>query len=211
MRYLLKSLPPYLFDYVTLMDRLKPYRSPHAKITRMLKQQEIIRVKKGLYILDPEWGGEMDKLVLSNLIYGPSYVSLDAALSYWGLIPERVEEVTCVTNKRNKRFVTPVGRFSYHYLNNHRFSMGRKLEGTGPARFLIASPEKALCDKIASLPHLNKAYEVSQLLEFDLRVDLEELAGMDAQMLQAIQIHYKKAAVTRFVRWYLQTYGNTRP
>ena len=46
MRYLLKSLPPYLFDYVTLMDRLKPYRSPHAKITRMLKQQEIIRVKK---------------------------------------------------------------------------------------------------------------------------------------------------------------------
>ncbi len=202
------TLPDHPFDYTYLMDRLKAYRSPRSKITRMLQQQEIIRVKKGLYVLAPEYGGNIDPLVLSNLIYGPSYVSLESALSYWGMIPERVEEVTCMTNKRNKLFETPVGRFSYHYLNNRIFPIGRKQAYAGNLCFLMASREKALCDKLATLP-LTTEQDIAQLLEFDLRVDLEASAEMDCQLLKSIQTCYKNQLVSRFVQWYLQTHSNS--
>jgi len=79
-----RMLPDYPVDYRYLTWLLRNYRSPRDKIGRMIKNGEIIRVKKGLYVLSPEFGGTADKKVLANLIYGPSYVSLEYALQYWG-------------------------------------------------------------------------------------------------------------------------------
>jgi len=92
-------LPQHPIDYSYLMDLLKSYQSPRDKISRMIMKKEIIPVKKGLYVLSPEFGKPIDLKVVANLIYGPSYISLEYALSYWGLIPEKVEEVTSITNK----------------------------------------------------------------------------------------------------------------
>ncbi len=95
----------------------------------------------------------MDRKVLANLIYGPSYISLEYALQYWGLIPERVETVTSITGKRNKFFTTPLGNFSYRYLHKSKFIQGVLLvksrfsglpgEGGVETGFFIASAEKA--------------------------------------------------------------------
>ena len=167
----------------------------------MLKKGEIVRIKKGLYLLSPEYGGAIDKFVLSNLIYGPSYVSLEYALSYWGLIPERVEVVTAVTNKRNKRFQTPIGEFSYRYLNSAIFHLGRVLVKNGESSFIIASKEKAICDKIASIPQIKSIQDVGNYLDVDLRVDLEELADLDIQLLKIIEEKYRKTSVAAFVKW----------
>ncbi len=91
MRPLVFTLPKHPFDYQYLSYRLRQYRSPRAKIGLMLKKKEIVRIKKGLYILPEEYGGKLNKILLSNLIYGPSYVSYEYALSYWGLIPEKAK------------------------------------------------------------------------------------------------------------------------
>jgi len=105
------------FDYQILMDVLRGYEHPRDKITAMLRQGVIIRVKKGIYVFGEKYSrGPFSREVLANMIYGPSYVSLDYALHYYGLIPERVEAVTSVTSGRSRRFSTPVGLFIYRMI-----------------------------------------------------------------------------------------------
>jgi hypothetical protein len=81
-----------VLDYQQLMDYLKGYAKPRDKIRAMLKAGEIVRVKKGIiYVFGEDYRrGPWSREILANLIYGPSYISLDYALSYYGFIPERV-------------------------------------------------------------------------------------------------------------------------
>jgi hypothetical protein len=138
------------FDYQALLDALKAYSRPRDKISDMLRKGVIIRVKKGLYILGENYRRRpYSRELMANLIYGPSYISMDFALQFYGMIPERVEAVTSVTTGRSRRFMTPLGLFVYR--NNplplFRFGMTR-IEIDKDTAFLMATPEKALCDKI---------------------------------------------------------------
>ncbi len=207
---LLRSLPTHPFDYTYLTWVLRSYRSPRDKITRMLKRGDILQLKRGLYVLSPRHGGKIEPAVISNLLYGPSYVSLDYALSYWGLIPERVHEVTAMTNKRNKYFRTPLGVFSYKYINTAKFSPGVALiksettsrpSGKPGIAFFIASREKALCDKLATVREIIGEYDIADYLQFDLRMDLESISGFDMPLLKTIRTVYKKKSVTALVAW----------
>ena len=91
-----------IFDYQTLTDALKDLSAPRDKTTLLLRQGVIIRVKKGLYVFGDKYRRyPYSKELLANLVYGPSYVSLDYALAYHGLIPERVEALTSVTPNRS--------------------------------------------------------------------------------------------------------------
>ena len=111
-----------IFDYQVLTDALSDYSKPRDKITKLLAGGAIVRIKKGLYCFGEGLRrGPVSREQVANLIYGPSYVSLDYALSYHGLIPERVEVVTSVTTRRSRKFETPLGSFSYRMLNtSHR-------------------------------------------------------------------------------------------
>src|SRR4030042_2326128 len=100
-------IPAEIFDYQTLTDALKGLSSPRDKITDMVRQGIIIRVKKGLYVFGEKYKRyPYSKELLANLVYGPSYVSLDYALAYHGLLPEGVEALTSVTPSRSRRFAT---------------------------------------------------------------------------------------------------------
>ena len=93
------------FDYQFLTSKLQGYRYPRNVIHRLLKTGKIIRIKKGLYVFGESYRrGPVSRTLLANLIYGPSYVSREYALGFYGLIPERVEEVTSMTTKKNKEF-----------------------------------------------------------------------------------------------------------
>jgi len=199
-QYLLWKLPKHPFDYSYLMYLLKDYNSPRDKISRMIRKKEIIQVKKGLYTLSPEFGAPVNLRVLANLVYGPSYISLEYALSYWGLIPEKVEEITCMTNKRNKVFETPVGRFSYKYLENSKFSAGVERISDENGSFLIASKEKAICDRVALVKGID-AGDMDEFLEAELRLDMDELPGLDTELVREIARVYKKKSVTAFFKW----------
>lgn len=168
-------------DYNFIKHALRIYKNPRVKINDLLKKKEIIRVKKGLYVFGPDLARQpYSKETLANLIYGPSYISLEYALSFYGLIPERVETVTSVTNKRNKLFKTPLGIFSYRYLNPEIYSYGVTLyEMDEHHSILIATKEKALAD---ILYFTRKKIDQSQLEMYllqDMRIERETLLDFD--------------------------------
>ena len=76
------------FDYLFLMDCLSTYKQPKDKLSKLIKANKLIRVKKGIYVFGKEYQQRPYSLeILANLIYGPSYVSFEYALSYYNLIP----------------------------------------------------------------------------------------------------------------------------
>ena len=183
-----------IFDYQTLIDILKDLSSPRDKITDLLRQEIIIRVKKGLYVFAPKYRTHpYSKELLANLIHGPSYLSLDYALAYYGVIPERVEAVTSVTPNRSRRFNTPVGLFIYRQIPAAAYETGQvRTETDHEQAFLIATPEKALADKIVSLRGLaiTSAAEMQRFLEEDLRIELDFLKTLPAARIDDFARRY---------------------
>ena len=160
-------------DYQALMSQLPPQSRPRRKLKELQENGYLIRLKKGFYILTPEVSGKDYSLqIAANLLYGPSYLSLEYALSYYQLIPERVEAITSVTTQKNKIFQTPAGRFTYEHLASKIYPVGIHLGKTIDGRlFLIATPEKALMD-IFSLRFEKSKGPTSKDIYLALRDDL---------------------------------------
>jgi predicted transcriptional regulator of viral defense system len=180
------------FDYNFLKHALYDYKNPRVKINDLLKKEKIIRVKKGLYVFGPELAREpYSKETLANLIYGPSYISLEYALSFYGLIPERVETVTSITNKRNKLFKTPVGIFSYKYINPSIYAYGITLyEMDKNHSILIATKEKALSDMLYFADIMTDQAEIEKHLFENLRLEIAELIGFDMKKIKQLAAQY---------------------
>jgi len=172
-----------------ILRLLKDYKRPYDKISELVKQQVLTPVKRGVYITGPKLRivGPQPYL-LANHILGPSYVSMESALSYWNLIPERVYETISMTTTESKIHRTPVGRFSYKHLPLPYYSFGiRRIELTERQAALIASPEKALCDKIVATPGilLRSIKQVMDLLIEDLRIDEEQLRNLNTKEMNS--------------------------
>lgn len=195
-----------VFDYQVLLDVLSAYRKPRDRIARLVTDGEIVRVKKGLYVFAAPFRRNPIVLEqLANLIYGPSYVSLDTVLSFHGLIPERVEVVSSVTTGRAHNFDTPFGAFTYRTLSSARYAVGMLVDDRGKAPFLVASPEKALADKVWCDKRFTgtRASDFSAYLLDDLRADESALRALDAARLTTIAKSYgspKIANLLRFLR-----------
>jgi len=186
-----------VFDYGLLMAHLKRYKAPHRKITELLKSRTIVRVKKGLYLFGDEYRKNPIQLeLLANLIFGPSYVSCEYALSFYGLIPERVETITSMTVKRHKEFVTPVGRFTYAYINPCRYTVGMDWVALGNHQHcFVASPEKALADTIIQYKDITTISDMLAHLIENMRIDEEQLDKLNLLRLEKIAFNYKSPVV----------------
>lgn len=195
------KIPCEEFDYVLLTDVLSHYSAVRQKINELLKSGVILRVKKGLYVFGPGYNqAPVSKEVLANLIYGPSCISLEYALSYHGLIPERVETITSVTPKRDKEFTTPLGKFSYRYLSGDKYPHGVEQVEIDHNHFvLMASPEKALCDYLAlnKIPDITSATDITSFLEEDLRIDQSSLMRLNAAALHKLNRYYRNKNIER--------------
>ncbi|MBF0430763.1 MAG: hypothetical protein HQK83_05760 [Fibrobacteria bacterium] len=188
---IIQNLPDY-FDFNWLTIQLKDYASPRVKINSLLKTKEIIRIKKGLYIPGPKYNRTISKGALANLIFGPSYVSFEYALSRHGLIPERVYPVTCACSKRNKSFNTPLGVFSYRNIPERAYPQGVDLVREADYQFLMASPEKALADMLAKSGKLHNLSELETLLFEDKRMEPHLIRMLDKKKMDVIARTYKK-------------------
>ena len=188
-------IQPEIFDYQTLTDALRDLSAPRDKITGLLREGVIVRVKKGLYVFGDRYRRRpYSKELLANLVYGPSYVSMDYALAYHGLIPERVEALTSVTPSRSRRFATPVGLFVYRQIPLRAYEAGVvRVDADRAQGFLIASSEKALADKIVSIRGIPivSAAEMSRLLEEDLRIDGKALAALSVESIDDYAGRYR--------------------
>tara|TARA_A100000171_G_C2131083_1_gene146760 strand:+ start:633 stop:1271 length:639 start_codon:yes stop_codon:yes gene_type:complete len=171
-----------------ILELLKDYQSPNDKISELIKSEELISIRRGLYIT----GSKMDlptpePFLIANHLRGPSYVSLESALSYWNMIPERAYEISSVTIRTSKLYKTPVGRFSYQQLKIPYYSFGIKnIEYSTKQTMLVASPEKALCDKVVLTPkiYLRSIKQTQEFLLEDLRMDTEVLSTLDTKMME---------------------------
>lgn len=188
-------LPREEIDYISLMSALSNYSKPRDKVRAMLHAGELIRVKKGIYVFGQKLAQKpYCKELLANLIYGPSCISLEYALSFYGLIPERVETITNITPKRNKIFDTPIGRFTYRYLHPNKYPIQIEqiyLDEQHPV--LMASPEKALADTLIFTKGLIIVDE-EQLLAYlfkDLRIDALQLKKMLIPRIRALAKAYQ--------------------
>jgi hypothetical protein len=190
-----------IFDYQTLTDALKDLSAPRDKTTLLLRQGVIVRVKKGLYVFGDKYRRyPYSNELLANLVYGPSYVSLDYALAYHGLIPERVEALTSVTPSRSRRFSTPVGLFIYRRVPARAYEVGMvRGEGERGQAFLIASPEKALADKVVSVrgAHVASIGEMGRFLEEDLRIDPGAIISLSAEKIDEFAGRYRSLRLRR--------------
>lgn len=194
-----KEIPQEEFDYQILLDCLKGYARPRDKISDLLRNGNIIRIKKGLYIFGDEYRRRpFSREILGNLIYGPSYISLDYALQHYGLIPERVEAVTSVTTGRSRRFSTPVGLFTYRMIPLEAFRIGMDRIEIGDGRaFLMATPAKALADKLYNVrgTGIQSQKELSNYLEKNLRVDPTVLRELKPAELDTIALRYQSRKI----------------
>lgn len=192
-----------IVDYNQLKAVLSGYAHPRGKISAWLSAGDLIRVKKGLYVFGPKVSqAPYSKLVLANLIYGPSALSLETALSFYGLIPEAVHQVTSITLKKNKTFNTPIGIFSYQYLSKSRYPIGIQVVSiSDKVQCLMATPEKALCDYILLKTKSFGFKTIEAVEEFlleDLRVDEQQLNQFKWDLMNAIVEGYHNLHLERF-------------
>jgi predicted transcriptional regulator of viral defense system len=99
---------------------------------------------------------------ISNCLYRPSYVSLESALSHYGLIPEAVYSVQNITTKKTIAYETVAGTINYRSIKPHLF-FGYKVDKTQTIPVLIASPEKAILDYFYLNPRLHTTQDIEGL------------------------------------------------
>lgn len=184
------TLPTEPFDHVLLMDYLREYKNPNDKIKRMINNGDILKLKKGLYISAKS---NTHLFTVANLLYAPSYISMESALSHWGLIPEKVSNITSITNKRKKEFHNQTGHFYYNSINSNNLHLG--IVHDSQNRFLIANPTKAICDylKIKKI----KCDKIIEFLESNLRIDVDEITQLNKDLILQLGTDYKSTATKK--------------
>ena len=179
------NVPVQIGSIAACFDRLS---LPNEKVRALEKDGQLIRLKRGLYVVSSEVSGKpVNACLCANHIYGPSYVSQQWALRWYGLIPERVYTMTSVTTKRTRMFENSLGRFTYEQVKPEYFAIGINNVEEDGVTFLMASPEKALCDFILHDTYLpqQSVKGLWQYLEEDIRFDVDELATFDVSIIEA--------------------------
>jgi len=168
-------------------------------IKRAVAAGEVVRIHRGLYCLAAKYlRQKIDPLVLAQRIYGPSYISLETALSYHGWIPEAVYAVTSTSLERSREFNTPLGYFSFTRVPQETFYIEvERVEKEDGGNFLLASPLKALADYVyVHRCDWNSARPVVE----GLRVDESALAGVDLPSFDRLLANSTARRVQRFLQ-----------
>lgn len=109
-----------------------------------VKKDYLVRLKNGIYAFSSRIN-DLNGELISSLLYEPSYISLESALSYYGFIPEMVYAFTAVTARITRTFNNSFGTFIYHHIK-HALFWGYQEKNVKDGRYLIAEPEKAILD-----------------------------------------------------------------
>ena len=195
-------------DYAVLRSLYSDYSFPRNKIAGLEQEGKLIRLKRGLYVVSPDISKQLLSIeMIANHIYGPSYVSMESALRYYGLIPEQVYTVRSMTTNRSRKFENSIGNFDYITVDEKYYPIGISQQIIeNKYAFLIASPEKALCDMITTTPRLRIQSEkaLKTYLEIDLRFDMPALKKMNADIVKECVKTGKKKEILKLLLKLLQ-------
>ena len=184
-----------------LLDQHRQYANPMSRIRILIKQGQLIPLIRGLYETDPDTPGHC----LAGILYGPSYLSFEYALSFRGLIPEAVRVYTCATfgKRRTKQYHTFYGTYVYRDVPRAVYPHGIELRMENGYSSQIATSEKALCDQLYSISPLGTLRRLEQYLLEDLRLNDESLQHLEREDVITLSGLYGSLNV-RLLAEYLQ-------
>jgi len=132
-------------------------------LSRWVKEGKLVKLRNGFYSF-PEYLNESGiQMYIANRIYRPSYISLQTALSFYGIIPEAVTNVTSVTTLKTAEFENRFGTFSYKTIQPRLFFGYTVKPFLKDMAFLLAEPEKAILDLLYLYPFYNSHKEIEEL------------------------------------------------
>lgn len=132
-------------------------------LVHWVRKGYLIRLRQGYYAF-PEYKESTDfTLYFANIIYKPSYISLQTALSFYGIIPEAVPDITSVTTLKTKTFSNDFGEYSYKNIKPDLMFGYELREMEGGRRIMFATPEKALIDLLYLYPFYNTERDLEDL------------------------------------------------
>lgn len=178
-------IPNDFFTDAELMRILpKSANSRYGLVKRAIASGGIVRIRRGLYALSKKHQRTgIDLFEVAQVIYAPSYISLESALSYHGWIPEAVRTTTSVCRNRSKEFTTPFGVFSYSRMPKYNY-IGIDRIGSGRSLFLMAEPTRALIDLVFVY---KKDWEGTDPLLSSLRIEPQILEKIDIETLKQLK------------------------
>ncbi len=142
------------------------------QLTRWVSGGKLIQLRRGFYsIAQPYKDTQPHPFLIANMIKKASYVSLQSALGYYGIIPEYVPVITSITTGRTEEIVTKAGNFQFRHIKKDLFWGYSEIEISADTKSFISLPEKSLLDLIYLTPK-------SESLEY-----LEELRLQNTQLL----------------------------
>ncbi|MBT3190987.1 MAG: hypothetical protein HN341_00370 [Verrucomicrobia bacterium] len=208
-----KLSPPGGIFNETVVVNLFPDRTRGARellLNRASKAGEIIRLKRGVYVLAPEYRKtEPPQWTIASLLLSPSHVSLETALAYHGLIPEAVYQVASVSTQRSRSFDTPLGVFSYHCVptKSPRAGVEAVCEPV-PFWSYVATPLRAIADMV----YLNRTVTwnkdgVGYLCE-SLRIEELDLQEMQFERCGEIIEAFRNQRVKAFLKGMQKEFGH---
>ena len=179
-----------VIDTNMLLAGVTDSRALKVQLSRWVKAKKLIQAKRGIYLLAEKYRKiSLYEPYLASLLKKPSYISLEKALEYYGLIPEAVPVFTSLTTKRQGKFVSEAGVFLYRHIKNPLFWGYESVTVNGQMGF-IASPEKALLD----LFYINRV-GVSQAFLKGLR--LQNVNKLDIKKLLINAKKFKNTSILR--------------
>ena len=180
-------------------SNLIDYSNKNNKISRDIRDGKLFKIITGLYETNPNTPGYL----LAGSIYGPSYISFEYALSFYGLIPERVTTITCATfdKKKKKQYNTDFGIYTYRDVPVLVYPEEIILKEENNYSYQIATPEKALCDKLYTLSPLNNYSNLENMLFNDLRIDEEGFNRLDIKIVKKLSELYHSTNVDLLARY----------
>ena len=182
-----------------IKNELKSISNVNNKISREIKKGNLIKLKNGLYETDSTIPGYL----LATAIYGPSYLSFDFALSYYGLIPERVVNYTSATydKKKKKSYKNNFGLYLYRDVPKNVYYLEVKIVEEKGYTYHIATMEKALCDKLYTLNPIKDLKELEYMLFKDLRLDEEKFKTLNKEVIDNLANNYHSTNVNLLAKY----------
>lgn len=189
-----------------LKEKYSNYINPLDKIKRDTDRGILIRLTRGLYETD----SGISPHLLASSILSPSYLSFDWALSYYGLIPERVIAVTSASLgvRKNKVFNNKFGRYEYSDIPVSAFSEGLTYLEEGDYVVKVATKEKAICDSLSKWRVVSSVKALKELLFVDKRFDIEEFKTCDFNLMIRLASLYKKTNLDMLINLIRKEYSN---
>jgi predicted transcriptional regulator of viral defense system len=168
-------------------------RSLAVQLSRWSASGKLLRLTRGIYLLAGQYRKREPALeYVANVIERPSFVSLEYALAFHGLIPEAARRVTSVTTSRPETYTTPIGEFDYRHVGKKRFG-GYQSYPVSDGEAWIATPERALLDVV----YFSKGEHTMDRIE---QLRLQQLEKLDLRNLSDLGSRFDSPKVTRAVR-----------